>query len=73
MGKEWIVKDRLLGFPAVAEWINDLACLCGGAGSIPNWLQQVKDLAFPKLWRRSKLWLTFDPWPGNFHMLLGGG
>ena len=29
----------------------------------------VKDLALLQMWRRSKLWLGFDPWPGNFHTL----
>ena len=29
--------------------------------------QWVKDLMLPQLW--SLLWLGFDSWPGNFHML----
>ena len=36
-------------------------------------MQWVNDLALLQLWYRSQLWLRFDPWPGNFHMLLGGG
>ena len=31
------------GVPTVAQWVNDLACLCGGAGSIPSPAKQVKD------------------------------
>ena len=31
--------------------------------------QWVKDLVLPQLWHRPQLWLWFDPWPGNFHML----
>ena len=44
-------------------------CLCGEAGSIPSPAQWVKDLALPQLWRRFQLYLGFDPWPGNFHIL----
>ena len=53
----------------MAQWVNNLACLCGGAGLIPSLVQWVKNLALPQLWHRSQLWLKFDPWPGNFHML----
>ena len=34
-------------------------------GSIPGLVQWVKDLPLPQLWRRSKLQLGFDPWPGG--------
>ena len=30
--------------------------------------QQVKGLALSLQWLGSRLWLGFDPWPGNFHM-----
>ena len=29
----------------------------------------VKESALSLLWLRLPLWLRFDPWPGNFHML----
>ena len=29
----------------------------------------LKDLALPLLQCRLQLWLGFNPWPGNFHML----
>ena len=29
----------------------------------------VKDPELPQLWRRLKLWLRFDPWTKDFHML----
>ena len=32
-------------------------------------MRQVKDLALLHPWYRSQLWLGFDPWPGNFHVL----
>ena len=32
-------------------------------------VQWVKDLVLLKLWHRLKLWLRFNPWPRNFHML----
>ena len=31
--------------------------------------QQVKDPTLSLQWLRLLLWLRFDPWPGNFHML----
>ena len=37
--------------------------LYGGTGLIPSPAQWVKDLVL------LQLWLEFDPWPGNFHML----
>ena len=32
-------------------------------------VKQIEDSTLPQLWRRSELWLGFDPWPRNFHML----
>ena len=54
----------------MVQWVNDPACLCAGGGLIPGVLW-VKDLVFLQLWHRSKLWLRFDPWPGNFQMPQG--
>ena len=54
---------------AVAQWVNDLACPCGNAGSISGPVQWVKDLALLQLW--PQLWLGFNLWPRNFHMLQG--
>ena len=31
--------------------------------------QRVNDLALSLQWLESLLWCSFDPWPGNFHML----
>ena len=59
--KNWKKKR---GVPTVAQWVNDLACLCGGASVIPAWCSGLKDPALPPLWLR----LGFDPWLGNFHM-----
>ena len=53
----------------MAQWVNDPACLCGIAGSIPGPAQWVKDPTLLQLWYRSQLPLGFDPWPRNFHML----
>ena len=57
------------GVPAVVQWVNDLACLCGGTGSIPGLAQWVKDPVLLQLWHSLQLWLGFDPWPRYFHML----
>lgn len=35
----------------------------------PGPVQWVKDPVVPPLWCRSRLLLTFDPWPRNFLML----
>ena len=32
------------GVPAVVQWVNDPACLCGGSGLLPGLVQWVKDL-----------------------------
>ena len=40
-----IMEKSTKGVPAVAQWVNDLACLCGVAGLIPGPVQWVKDLA----------------------------
>ena len=32
-------------------------------------VQWVKNLVLLQLWHRSQLWLRFDPWSRNFHML----
>ena len=50
------------GVPAVEQWVNNLACLSGLAGSVPSPAQWIKDLILPQLP------LRFNPWPGNFYM-----
>ena len=40
-----VAYTRNSGVPAVARWVNDPDCLCGGAGSITGLMQQVKDPA----------------------------
>ena len=41
----FISESKLLGVPAVAQWVNDPAYLCGGVGWIPGLAQWFKDLA----------------------------
>ena len=41
----------------MAEWINDLACLCVIASLIPGPVQWVEDLELPQLWHRMQMWL----------------
>ena len=53
----------------MAQWVNDPACLCEGAGSIPSPAQWVKDPALLQLRYKLQLWLGFSPWPGNLHVL----
>ena len=53
----------------MVQWVNDPACFCGIASSIPSLVQWVKDLALLQLWCRPQRRLGFDPWPENFHML----
>ena len=69
--KKLFIKPGNWGVPAVAQWFNELACLCGGTGSIPSPVQWVKDLSLLQLWHRLQLGLGFNPRPKNFHMLWG--
>ena len=39
-----LLQVPLPGVPSVAQWANDLACLCGGTSSIPDLAQWVKNL-----------------------------
>ena len=57
------------GIPAVAQWVNDPACHCGGTSSIFLLAQWIKDPVLLQLWCRSQLWLRVSLWPENFHML----
>ena len=54
--------------PIVVKRVKDPA-LSGGAGWITGLAQWIKDLVLLQLWHRSQLWLRFNPWPRNFHML----
>ena len=56
------------GVPTVAQWVNDLACLSRGAGSIPGPVQWMKDPALLQLWHKVQLQLGFNHWPGNVCM-----
>ena len=62
-------KERTLRVLTVAQWVNDLACLCGIAGSNPDLVQWVKDPALLQLWHRLQMPFRFSPWSGNFHIL----
>ena len=54
----------------MAQWVNDLACLCGVQVQSLAWCSGLnKDLALLQLWHRLQLWLRFKPWSRNFHML----
>ena len=64
-------RDDPGGVPAMAQWVNDLVCLCGTTSSIPGPVKWVKDLALLQLWHRLQLQLGFDPWPRNPPMPLG--
>ena len=54
-------QNMTAGFPTVAQWVNDLACLSGGACLMPSQCSKLK------IWRMSQLQLGFNPWPGNLH------
>ena len=45
---------------------SEVSWECWDAGSIPSWVQQVKDLALAQLRLRSQLRLGSDPRPRNF-------
>ena len=54
----------------MAQWVNDLSCLCGNVSLIPSLAQWVKEPVLQQQWCRSQLQLrsVSDPWPRNFHM-----
>ena len=54
-----IRKTTTSGVPAMAQWVNNLACLCGIASSIPGLAQWAKLLMLSQ-----QVQLGF----GNFHM-----
>ena len=51
------------GVPAVAQLVKDPVLSLWHSESIPRPLQWLKDPVLPQLW------LRFNPWPKNFHML----
>ena len=59
------------GVFTVAQWGNDLACLCGGDGWIPSPEEWIKDLVLLQRQLRSQHQLRFDPCPRDFYMLQG--
>ena len=57
------------GVSTVAQWVKNLTAVAPVAVeawvlSPGAWYSRLKDLALPQLW------LRFNPWPGNCHMLL---
>ena len=63
--RKYVILKISHGIPALAQWVNDQACLCGIADLIPSPMKRVKDLVL--LHGRSQVWLGFDPWLGDFH------
>ena len=61
------------GVPAVAQWVRNLTKVAQVAVETQvrssSWYSGLKDPELPQLWCRLQLWLRFNPWPGNFHML----
>ena len=47
--------------PTVVQWVNDLACVCGGTGSIPGLVQWAKDMVLLQVQHRFQLQLGFSP------------
>ena len=63
-----MVKNNWVGSPAVAKWVKNLSAVVQVPVQFPAWCLGLRDPALPQLWHRSQLWLTFNPWPGNFYM-----
>ena len=61
-------EENPMWIAAVAQWINDPACLCGGTSSIPDPAQWVKDPVFAVAVSCHGQ-LVFHPWLRKFHML----
>ena len=61
-------KKTIKEIPAVAQCLKDLAFLW--QHGLDPWPKQwIKCMALPQLRCRSQLWLRFNPWPGNFHIM----
>ena len=60
------------GVPALAQWVKDPTAVAWVTAEV--WVQSsvwrcgVKDPALPHLWRRSQLWLRYNPWSWNLHV-----
>ena len=69
-GRSCEQKKKTSRVPAVAPWINDPACLCGVASSIPSRIpspaQWVKGPVLTRLRRRWQMRFRFNLWPGEF-------
>ena len=70
----WGEKSELSKIPLweFLLWCSQLriwCCLWGGGVRCLARCSGVKDPASPQLWPMSQLWLGFNSWPGNFHML----
>ena len=63
-----MVKNYWVGSPAVAKWVKNLTAVVEVQVQFPAWCLGLRDPALLQLWHRSQLWLTFNAWPGNFHM-----
>ena len=57
--KQKHIYERIPGVAAMAKWVKDLA----EATWVPGPVKWIKDPALLQLWRRSQLWLGFNPRP----------
>ena len=61
------------GVPTVAQWVKNSTAAAWVAVEVwvqsPAWHSGLKDPVLWQLWLWSQVWLKFNPWPGNFHML----
>ena len=55
----------------MAQWVNNPACLCGVAGSVPTWHSGLRSQQLSQLWCRSQMWLGFNPWPRKLPYAVG--
>ena len=66
-------KDKDVGVSAVAQCLKNLTVSAQVAAEVrvgyPAQRNGLKDLALARPWYRLQLQLTFNPWPGNFHMI----
>ena len=61
---------KIKGVPAVAQWVNDLACLCGIAGSIAlAWNNGLRIRHCGSYAIVCRCGLDLIPGPRTFHML----
>ena len=73
-GLGWLDTRVPQGVPPMVQWVKDLtsAAWIAMEEQVQSvaWFSGLQDQVLPQLQCRLQLWLGFNPWPRNSHMLL---